>query len=238
MIVVVSQKNISRVLVFISFYHILSPLLRSGQCLNGVQDAAMDLSRISLDESHCLHPIWMDKPFVIFWHSLNTILFYFNIVVRRRQAYVDSYRCSIDMTVLEAPAQPCPDSCPETGSDSDASHKTVKGADGGYAWVIVGAILASFSVSWGEYSPHYWSKLEATLPADNRTGNNTTYGVYVSFLIQHDYIPGGTPLRYGFVGGLSIAVALLSAPLVNFLINKFGFRVPFIIGVADASQQN
>ncbi|KIH90276.1 hypothetical protein SPBR_00483 [Sporothrix brasiliensis 5110] len=115
------------------------------------------------------------------------------------------------MAVPEAPTQPHPDDFPNAGSDSEQnSHKTVQGADGGYAWVIVGAILASYSVSWGI---------------------NTTFGVYVSFLIEHDYIPGGTPLRYGFVGGLSIAGALLSAPLMHFLINKFGFRVPFVLGL-------
>lgn len=67
-------------------------------------------------------------------------------------------------------------------------------------------------------------------PTNHIIGINTTYGVYVSFLIEHDYIPGGTPLRYGFVGGLSISVALLSAPLINVLINQFGFRVPFVAG--------
>lgn len=72
--------------------------------------------------------------------------------------------------------------------------------------------------------------LHQSSPTYYKTGINTTYGVYVSFLIEHDYIPGGTPLRYAFVGGLSIAVALLSAPLINFLINQFGFRVPFVIG--------
>ncbi|ERS97877.1 hypothetical protein HMPREF1624_06048 [Sporothrix schenckii ATCC 58251] len=115
------------------------------------------------------------------------------------------------MAVPEAPTQPHPDDFPHAGSDSEQNnHKTVQGADGGYASVIVGAILASYSVSWGI---------------------NTTFGVYVSFLIEHDYIPGGTPLRYGFVGGLSIAGALLSAPLMHFLINKFGFRVPFVLGI-------
>ncbi|KJR82448.1 MFS transporter (Mch2) [Sporothrix schenckii 1099-18] len=120
------------------------------------------------------------------------------------------------MAVPEAPTQPHPDDFPHAGSDSEQNnHKTVQGADGGYASVIVGAILASYSVSWGI---------------------NTTFGVYVSFLIEHDYIPGGTPLRYGFVGGLSIAGALLSAPLMHFLINKFGFRVPFVLGMSAIGQ--
>lgn len=58
------------------------------------------------------------------------------------------------MTVPETPIQPClhPDTRREEGFDSDQTNnenEKVEGADGGYAWVVVGAILFSFSVSWG-----------------------------------------------------------------------------------------
>lgn len=59
----------------------------------------------------------------------------------------------------------------------------------------------------------------------------TRYGVYQSFYIANNYFSGGTPLRYAFVGGLSIGMALIMAPVSNYLVKRFHFRVPFIIGM-------
>lgn len=57
-----------------------------------------------------------------------------------------------------------------------------------------------------------------------------TFGVYVSFFLEENHLPGGTPLRYAFVGGLSVGIALAVCPLANLLIKHFGFRVPVLLG--------
>ena len=64
----------------------------------------------------------------------------------------------------------------------------------------------------------------------NGAGVNTTYGVYSSYYLENNYFEGGTTLRYAWVGGLSVAVALGCAPLANLLSRRFGFRIPMMIG--------
>lgn len=58
-----------------------------------------------------------------------------------------------------------------------------------------------------------------------------TFGVYSSFLLQQNHFVGGTPLRYSFVGGLSVGACLAAAPLGKILIKRFGFRVPILLGM-------
>ncbi|KAM0417247.1 hypothetical protein ACHAPT_012758 [Fusarium lateritium] len=82
--------------------------------------------------------------------------------------------------------------------------------DSRHGWVIVGCVFAINTVTWGM---------------------NTTYGVYISYYIAHDYFEGATYLRYAFVGGLSVAFAWFAAPFVNYLTKTFGIRVPMAAGV-------
>ena len=56
------------------------------------------------------------------------------------------------------------------------------------------------------------------------------YGVYNSFYVENNYFDGGSPLRYAFVGGLSVGMAFVCAPIANFLMKSYGFRCPLIIG--------
>ncbi|RTE80623.1 hypothetical protein BHE90_004869 [Fusarium euwallaceae] len=86
--------------------------------------------------------------------------------------------------------------------------------DSRHGWVIVGCVFAINTVTWGM---------------------NTTYGVYISYYIAHDYFEGATYLRYAFVGGLSVAFAWFAAPLVNYLTKAFGIRVPMAAGVVAVS---
>nr|ODN89420.1 hypothetical protein L203_02130 [Cryptococcus depauperatus CBS 7841] len=76
--------------------------------------------------------------------------------------------------------------------------------DGGYGWVIVGCMIAMNAGTWGV---------------------NTTYGVYSSYYLQNNYFSGGTTLGFAWVGGLSVATALLCGPLSNYLSRIFGFRI-------------
>jgi hypothetical protein len=54
--------------------------------------------------------------------------------------------------------------------------------------------------------------------------------VYQSFYLANDYFTGGSPLRYAFVGGLSVGTAFIVAPLANYLSKRFTFRFPMLIG--------
>ncbi|KAL2203716.1 UM00103-like protein [Sarocladium strictum] len=86
--------------------------------------------------------------------------------------------------------------------------------DGGYGWVIVVCIFACNAASWGM---------------------NTSYGVYLAYYIENSYFEGASQLGYAFVGGLSVACAYGSAPLVNFLVGKTGLRPPMILGMIFVS---
>ena len=62
------------------------------------------------------------------------------------------------------------------------------------------------------------------------TGFNTSFGVYLAHFEDNSTFPGATPLKYSLVGSLSVAVALLCAPLANLLTKRFGHRLPMLIG--------
>ncbi|RSH89199.1 hypothetical protein EHS25_002311 [Saitozyma podzolica] len=95
----------------------------------------------------------------------------------------------------------------ETGTQKDVIP------DGGYGWVIVGAILASNAVTWGI---------------------NTTYGVFSAYYLAYNYYQA-TTLDYAWVGGLSVACSLLCAPLANYLTRRFHFRLPMFMGAVCVS---
>lgn len=61
-------------------------------------------------------------------------------------------------------------------------------------------------------------------------GFNTSFGVYLSHFEAQTTFPGTTPLMYSLVGSLSVAVALLCAPLANVMTKSFGHRVPMFTG--------
>jgi hypothetical protein len=54
--------------------------------------------------------------------------------------------------------------------------------------------------------------------------------VYLAHFEDNSTFPGATPLKYSLVGSLSVAVALLCAPLANILTKRFGHRLPMLIG--------
>lgn len=82
--------------------------------------------------------------------------------------------------------------------------------EGGYGWVNVVCSIFLNAVTWGV---------------------NTTFGVYFSYYLQHDYFTGATPIRYAYVGGLSVASCMLVAPFVNLLWRSTGwFKTPLILG--------
>ena len=82
--------------------------------------------------------------------------------------------------------------------------------DGGYGWVCV---ACNFFIN-----GHTW-------------GINSSYGVFLSYYLSHDYFPNTGPLTYAFIGGLSIAMAMLIAPFATRCIHWYGTRTVLYIGV-------
>ncbi|EST09734.1 Major facilitator superfamily [Kalmanozyma brasiliensis GHG001] len=87
--------------------------------------------------------------------------------------------------------------------------------EGGYGWVNVVCSIFVNASTWGV---------------------NTTFGVYFSYYLQNDYFPGATPMRYAYVGGLSISSCMLVAPFVNLLWRSSGwFKTPLYLGMVLVS---
>ncbi|CAH0045480.1 unnamed protein product [Clonostachys solani] len=82
--------------------------------------------------------------------------------------------------------------------------------DGGYGWVIVACILGINVVTYGI---------------------NTSYGVYIAYYLEHNYFDGATYMTYAFVGGLSVGIAWFCAPGINYLVKRFGLRIPLFMGL-------
>ncbi|KFZ18426.1 hypothetical protein V502_04102, partial [Pseudogymnoascus sp. VKM F-4520 (FW-2644)] len=82
--------------------------------------------------------------------------------------------------------------------------------DGGYGWVVVACVFM--------INAHTW-------------GINSSYGVFLSYYLQHGFFPGASPLEYAFVGGLSIAMSQVVSPLATYLIRRFGIYIPLILGI-------
>ncbi|ETI24118.1 hypothetical protein G647_03487 [Cladophialophora carrionii CBS 160.54] len=57
-----------------------------------------------------------------------------------------------------------------------------------------------------------------------------SYGVYLSYYIDHDIFSGASDLDYTFIGGVNFACAMLSGPIVNVCIRKTGVHVPMYCG--------
>ena len=105
----------------------------------------------------------------------------------------------------------------EAGNDTAAIQSIRSAAsiadtapDGGYGWVVVACVATTNALAWGI---------------------NATFGVYLSYYITHDYFPEATSLEYAFVGGLGISLAMLVAPLVNYIARRWHYKIGMMIGV-------
>ncbi|KAF3764890.1 MFS general substrate transporter [Cryphonectria parasitica EP155] len=95
-------------------------------------------------------------------------------------------------------------------SDLSDQEQPKEFKEGGYGWVVV---LTVFLINM-----HTW-------------GLNSAYAVFLAYYLSSDVFPGSTAIDFAFVGGLSISIALLFAPLATIVIGKFGTRVCLQIGV-------
>ncbi|KAI1614837.1 MFS transporter, MCP family, solute carrier family 16, member 6 [Exophiala viscosa] len=78
-----------------------------------------------------------------------------------------------------------------------------------YGWVVCGALSAINGFTWGILA---------------------SFGVYLSYYINHETFSGASDLDYTFVGGVNFATALFCAPLVNLSTRKFGTNIPMYCG--------
>ena len=82
--------------------------------------------------------------------------------------------------------------------------------DGGYGWVVCGALSNMNGFTWGVAA---------------------SYGVYLSHYLESDYFPGATPLDYAFIGGIEFGAAMLISPACTILARELGRTVVMTSGV-------
>jgi Major Facilitator Superfamily len=101
-----------------------------------------------------------------------------------------------------------------TSGEDDATppvtEKDEAPLDGGYGWVCV---ACTFLIN-----GHTW-------------GINSSYGVFLSYYLSHNYFPNTSALVYAFIGGLSFSQAVFIAPVATRVIHLFGTRVCLHCGV-------
>ena len=97
--------------------------------------------------------------------------------------------------------------------------------DGGYGWVCC------FVSPRSPFPPTSLTHHEAMLCINGFTwGILASYGVFLSWYINHDRFPGTTSLEYTFVGGLNFAAAMLSSFPVTIWIKHWGTNRPMFVG--------
>ncbi|KAF9888174.1 hypothetical protein FE257_009169 [Aspergillus nanangensis] len=94
-----------------------------------------------------------------------------------------------------------------TDTEQDTSQEP---PDGGYGWVCTVAAATINAHSWGF---------------------NSAYAVFLAYYLKHNTFPGSTPLKYAFVGSLSLTCLLLVSPIATIAVQKVGIRPTMFCGV-------
>ena len=101
---------------------------------------------------------------------------------------------------------------PQDGITDDALVEVAEPPpDGGYAWVVCGALSVLNGFTWGVAA---------------------SYGVYISHYLANDYFPGATALDFALIGGLEFGVALIISPLCTILTRELGRLIVMSTGCA------
>ncbi|KAK5085006.1 hypothetical protein LTR70_007714 [Exophiala xenobiotica] len=113
------------------------------------------------------------------------------------------------------PVSPSPSAPPQGNSNVDIETPPSKSEEdqppnGGYGWVCVACCFWINGSTWGI---------------------NSTYAVFLAYYLSHDYFPNTSALAYAFIGGLSISMAMLVAPLATKCTATFGTKVTLHVGV-------
>lgn len=82
--------------------------------------------------------------------------------------------------------------------------------DGGYGWVCAAAAAIINAHSWGF---------------------NSAYAVFLAYYLETEYFPNSSPLKYAFVGGLSLTSLFVISPVATIAVQRFGIRPTMCCGV-------
>lgn len=58
-----------------------------------------------------------------------------------------------------------------------------------------------------------------------------SYGIYLTYYLDHDAFPGATPTDYGFIGGFNFSAAMIASPLVTMMTREYGKHLTMGLGV-------
>ncbi|KAL1306822.1 hypothetical protein AAFC00_005479 [Neodothiora populina] len=115
----------------------------------------------------------------------------------------------------------------ESNSDSDdaiAQQQTSDGAD-------LEAVLTHLSISAPPDGGYGWVNVLLVFLINAHTwGLNSSFSIFLSHYTSTDTFPGATRLQYAFVGGLSIGLCYMVAPLVTLVVRRFGTGTALMIG--------
>lgn len=76
----------------------------------------------------------------------------------------------------------------------------------------------------------YQKRLSISIILDQTNGQQS-YAVFLAHYLATDTFPGASPLEYAFIGGLSISLSLIIAPLATLSTSKFGTKATLSIGI-------
>ncbi|KAH9218393.1 major facilitator superfamily domain-containing protein [Leptodontidium sp. 2 PMI_412] len=62
-------------------------------------------------------------------------------------------------------------------------------------------------------------------------GYGWSYGVFLAHYLEYNTFPGASALEYAFIGGLSISMALIIAPLATVSVGRFGTQFTLSLGI-------
>jgi hypothetical protein len=122
-----------------------------------------------------------------------------------------------------APSQPG-QAVDETEKDPQPTKDVIP--EGGYGWVCVACCTIINAHSWGINSVSDKSRhiLQETDLASQ------SYAVFLAHYLDTNAFEGATPLQFAFVGGVSVGLALLIAPLATLLVRRYGTQVCCMVG--------
>lgn len=97
---------------------------------------------------------------------------------------------------------------PEIPPNDEVDHQI---PDGGYGWVIVGAVFTINAFTWGVLA---------------------SYGVYLAYYLSSNHFSSATSLDYAFIGGINFGLSMLVASPVTYLVRTLGTHPVMFLGVA------
>jgi MFS family permease len=97
-----------------------------------------------------------------------------------------------------------------TGNNAPATHVPPPPPNGGYGWMCTACVAL--------INAHTW-------------GLNASYSIFLAHYLASNTFPNATPLKYAFVGSLSVSCALLVSPIATTCVRTYGTKSTMLVGV-------